>query len=136
MLLAPAHQPRWGFLCEDEVAEAMALLALAWGTLTISAFFGIAQLIAGSALLRRFVRRPDWRQAPRFLGALAGIWLLVSGAGEVIVAFAAGVNGGLGGRTSHIRNTVDIVLLVVTALVLALLVAYPLVRKYAAQPVD
>lgn len=114
----------------------MTLLALAWGTLTISVFFGAAQIVAGGALLRRFVQQPDWRQAPRFLGAVAGIWLLVSGAGELLVAVAEVVNGGLGGPTARLRSAVDIVLLVVTVLALALLVAYPLVRKYEAQQAE
>lgn len=114
----------------------MALIALAWGTLSISAFFGLAQLVAAFALLRRFAQRPDWRHSPRFLGALAGIWLLVSGAGELLVAVAEVVTRGLDGPTVHLRGMVDGTLLVVTILVLTLSALYPLVRKSAANHSD
>jgi hypothetical protein len=105
------------------------LLLIAWPTLIISALFGVGQIVAGGALARRFAQARDWRRTGRVISLLAGVWLLVSGAAETLVAAAEVAHGGLGGPVDALRRQADAVVLGVTALLLLALTVYPLVRR-------
>lgn len=94
--------------------------------LLLSGIFGIAQLGAGDALIWRLVARRAWGQRNAIIGALAGIWLLVSGGGECLVAWAEATHQP---SATHLRSGVDAVLFAVTVTVLIAAVVYLLVQR-------
>lgn len=89
--------------------------------LGVSALFGLAQVGVGIALVRRLAQGWRWTNRNTVVGALAGLWLLVSGAGECLVAALT-----LAGNShiTAIRGIVDTVLLGVTVALILALMAY------------
>ncbi len=106
------------------------LASLDTGSLVVSLFFGAAQVVAGVALCRRLARDRRWEDRAAVGGALAGVWLVTSGAGELLVAAIALAGGGV----SPARSAVDTILFAVTALVIFAFLAYLLLARQRAAP--
>lgn len=97
-------------------------------TLAISLLFGLGQIVAGAVLVWRLLAARRWTHRNRVIGALAGIWLLVSGGGECLVAGAEALHrAGIPALRAH----VDAVLLGVTVALFVALAAYLLVMRAA-----
>ena len=96
--------------------------------LVISFIFGLAQIAAGIALVRRLLASRRWTHQNSMIGALAGIWLLVSGGGECLVAGAEALHQA---GVTQLRGNVDAVLLGVTVALFIALGAYLVVIRAA-----
>jgi hypothetical protein len=110
----------------------MILAALSFD-LGVSVFFGLAQLGVGIALVRRLAQGWRWTNRPIVIGALAGLWLLISGAGECLVAALA-----LAGsrHIAQARGIVDSVLLGATVALIITLIGYLVIlRTYTSRAV-
>jgi hypothetical protein len=94
--------------------------------LLLSGIFGLAQLGVGGAFVWRLIARRAWGQRNAIIGALAGIWLLISGGGECLVAWAEATRQS---GAAHLRGGVDAVLLVTTVLLFIALAVYLLVQR-------
>ena len=110
-------------------------------SLVISALFGIAQVAVGIVLVRRLAQGWQWTKRSSIIGALAGLWLITSGAGECMVAAVSQTQIGHATTIARVRGVVDMTLLVVTIILLVAALIYPLLltahaRRHAESPQD
>ena len=95
--------------------------------LLISALFGIAQVAFGVVLVRRLTQGWRWAHRSSVIGALAGLWLITSGAGECVVATVSQTQVGHATTIAQVRGVVDMTLLVATIILLVAALIYPLI---------
>ena len=106
--------------------------------LALSLIFGAGQIVVGAALMRHAAKHNRWRRAWRSFGlALAGVWLITSGAVELFVSGMEAFMRLTGTPTQAFftlwRGRGDTLLFAVSALLVVLALAWPLAQRLLAK---